>query len=393
MVEDPQIMKRIAILGSTGSIGVQTLDVIAAFPERYSAYSLTVNTRIDLLEKQIAQFNPHIVTVMDPDQASQLSLSLDSPQVLTGLDGLIEAVTHPDIDMVISALPGSIGLIPTLKAIEANKTIGLANKEILVMAGEILIQSARFHNVNILPIDSEHCAIHQCLSGQDPSQVKRLILTASGGPFQNIKQEDLETISSIDALNHPTWNMGPKVTIDSATLMNKGFEVIEAHWLFEIPISKIEVVIHPQSIIHSMIEMVDGSILAQLGPTDMRIPIQYVLSYPERLDSPWPRFDIGKHWSLTLDPPDMQMFPCLGLAYQASRMGNTLPTILSTADEIAVESFLQNQIGFTDIPLIINDALEDYTMLKDRSKKVTLESIMEADLWTRTYCRQKLFAR
>ena len=393
MVEDPQIMKRIAILGSTGSIGVQTLDVIAAFPERYSAYSLTVNTRIDLLEKQIAQFNPHIVPVMDPDQASQLSLSLDSPQVLTGLDGLIEAVTHPDIDMVISALPGSIGLIPTLKAIEANKTIGLANKEILVMAGEILIQSARFHNVNILPIDSEHCAIHQCLSGQDPSQVKRLILTASGGPFQNIKQEDLETISSIDALNHPTWNMGPKVTIDSATLMNKGFEVIEAHWLFEIPISKIEVVIHPQSIIHSMIEMVDGSILAQLGPTDMRIPIQYVLSYPERLDSPWPRFDIGKHWSLTLDPPDMQMFPCLGLAYQASRMGNTLPTILSTADEIAVESFLQNQIGFTDIPLIINDALEDYTMLKDRSKKVTLESIMEADLWTRTYCRQKLFAR
>lgn len=392
-MEDPQIMKRIAILGSTGSIGVQTLDVIAAFPERYSAYSLTVNTRIDLLEKQIAQFNPHIVTVMDPDQASQLSLSLDSPQVLTGLDGLIEAVTHPDIDMVISALPGSIGLIPTLKAIEANKTIGLANKEILVMAGEILIQSARFHNVNILPIDSEHCAIHQCLSGQDPSQVKRLILTASGGPFQNIKQEDLETISSIDALNHPTWNMGPKVTIDSATLMNKGFEVIEAHWLFEIPISKIEVVIHPQSIIHSMIEMVDGSILAQLGPTDMRIPIQYVLSYPERLDSPWPRFDIGKHWSLTLDPPDMQMFPCLGLAYQASRMGNTLPTILSTADEIAVESFLQNQIGFTDIPLIINDALEDYTMLKDRSKKVTLESIMEADLWTRTYCRQKLFAR
>ncbi len=392
-MEDPQIMKRIAILGSTGSIGVQTLDVIAAFPERYSAYSLTVNTRIDLLEKQIAQFNPHIVTVMDPDQASQLSLSLDSPQVLTGLDGLIEAVTHPDIDMVISALPGSIGLIPTLKAIEANKTIGLANKEILVMAGEILIQSARFHNVNILPIDSEHCAIHQCLSGQDPSQGKRLILTASGGPFQNIKQEDLETISSIDALNHPTWNMGPKVTIDSATLMNKGFEVIEAHWLFEIPISKIEVVIHPQSIIHSMIEMVDGSILAQLGPTDMRIPIQYVLSYPERLDSPWPRFDIGKHWSLTLDPPDMQMFPCLGLAYQASRMGNTLPTILSTADEIAVESFLQNQIGFTDIPLIINDALEDYTMLKDRSKKVTLESIMEADLWTRTYCRQKLFAR
>ncbi len=392
-MEDPQIMKRIAILGSTGSIGVQTLDVIAAFPERYSAYSLTVNTRIDLLEKQIAQFNPHIVTVMDPDQASQLSLSLDSPQVLTGLDGLIEAVTHPDIDMVISALPGSIGLIPTLKAIEANKTIGLANKEILVMAGEILIQSARVHNVNILPIDSEHCAIHQCLSGQDPSQVKRLILTASGGPFQNIKQEDLETISSIDALNHPTWNMGPKVTIDSATLMNKGFEVIEAHWLFEIPVSKIEVVIHPQSIIHSMIEMVDGSILAQLGPTDMRIPIQYVLSYPERLDSPWPRFDIGKHWSLTLDPPDMQMFPCLGLAYQASRMGNTLPTILSTADEIAVESFLQNQIGFTDIPLIINDALEDYTILKDRSKKVTLESIMEADLWTRTYCRQKLFAR
>ena len=342
-------MKRIAILGSTGSIGVQTLDVIAAFPERYSAYSLTVNTRIDLLEKQIAQFNPHIVTVMDPDQASQLSLSLDSPQVLTGLDGLIEAVTHPDIDMVISALPGSIGLIPTLKAIEANKTIGLANKEILVMAGEILIQSARFHNVNILPIDSEHCAIHQSLSGQDPSQVKRLILTASGGPFQNIKQEDLETISSIDALNHPTWNMGPKVTIDSATLMNKGFEVIEATWLFDVGIDQVDVVVHRQSIVHSLVEFCDGAILAHMGKTDMFLPIQYALTHPGRHTVPIEPLDLAALGQLTFAEPDWENFPCLDLCYGAGRCGGTAPAALNAANEEAVGAFLGGRIAFGDI--------------------------------------------
>ena len=279
-----------------------------------------------------------------------------------------------------------------MEAIKAGKTIGLTNKEILVMGGEIVMKSARSHGVDILPIDSEHCAIHQCLAGQDRDRIERLILTASGGPFRNIKPEELEGMSSIDALNHPTWNMGRKISIDSATLMNKGFEVIEAHWLFDLPTSKIDVVIHPQSIIHSMVEMVDGSLLAQMGPTDMRIPIQYALSYPERFNGPWPRFDISNSWSLTLDPPDENSFPCLGLAYEASKIGTTVPTVLSTADEIVVEAFLQNRIGFTDIPRIIADAMDRHTVEMDRSNLLTLDTIVAADQWTRTYCEKKLIA-
>ncbi len=388
-------MKRIAILGATGSVGTQTLDVIAAFPDRYSAHSLTANTRVDLLEPQIARFRPRMVAVNDGDSADRLARGSGPPSIHTGVGGLIEAVTHPDVDMVISALPGSAGLVPTLKAIEAGKTIGLANKEILVMAGEIVMESARRNGVDILPVDSEHCAVHQCLAGQDPDRIERVILTASGGPFRNSDPEDLTRMSSKDALNHPTWNMGRKVTIDSATLMNKGFEVIEAHWLFDLPVSKIDVVIHPQSIIHSMVEMADGSLLAQLGPTDMRIPIQYALSYPERLETPWPRFDITRNWSLTLDPPDVDTFPCLGLAYEASRRGATAPAVLSTADEMAVEAFLQHRIGFTDIPGIIADAMDRHAAAPDRLERpepVTLESIVAADRWTRAYCAKKLIA-
>lgn len=388
-------MKRIAILGSTGSVGTQTLDVIAAFPDRYSAHSLTANTRVDLLERQIERFGPRMVAVADGERArrtGRLARGAGAPSIHTGVEGLIEAVTHPDVDMVISALPGSAGLVPTLKAIEAGKTIGLANKEILVMAGEIVMESARRNGVDILPVDSEHCAVHQCLAGQDPDRVERVILTASGGPFRNSDPAELTRISTTDALNHPTWNMGRKVTIDSATLMNKGFEVIEAHWLFDLPVSKIDVVVHPQSIIHSMVEMVDGSLLAQMGPTDMRIPIQYALSYPERLETPWPRFDIRRNWSLTLDPPDKETFPCLGLAYEASRRGATAPTVLSTADELAVEAFLQHRIGFIDIPGVIADAMDRHAAATDRDGPVTLESIVAADRWTRSYCGKKLIA-
>ena len=385
-------MKRIAILGSTGSVGTQTLDVITAFPDRYSALSLTANTRVDLLERQIARFRPRVVAVAGGDGADRLARGTGAPSVHTGVEGLIEAVTHPDVDMVISALPGSAGLVPTLKAIEAGKTIGLANKEILVMAGEIVMESARRNGVDILPVDSEHCAVHQCLAGQDPDRVERVILTASGGPFRNSDPAALKRISSADALNHPTWDMGRKVTIDSATLMNKGFEVIEARWLFGLPVSKIDVVVHPQSIIHSMVEMVDGSLLAQLGPADMRIPIQYALSYPERLETPWPRFDVTRSWSLTLDPPDRDAFPCLGLAYEASRRGTTAPAVLSTADELAVEAFLQHRIGFTDIPDIIADAMDRHAAAPDRAEPVTLETIVAADRWTRAYCGKKLIA-
>ena len=392
-------MKRIAILGSTGSVGTQTLDVIAAFPDRYAAHSLTANTRVDLLEQQIARFRPRMIAVADGDRADRLvrgdaglGRGAGAPSIHTGVEGLIEAVTHPDVDLVISALPGSAGLVPTLKAIEAGKTIGLANKEILVMAGEVVMESARRNGVEILPVDSEHCAVHQCLAGQAPDRIERVILTASGGPFRNSDPAALTRISTTDALNHPTWNMGRKVTIDSATLMNKGFEVIEAHWLFGLPVSKIDVVIHPQSIIHSMIEMVDGSLLAQMGPTDMRIPIQYALSYPERLETPWPRFDITRSWSLTLDPPDADTFPCLGLAYEASRRGATAPAVLSTADEMAVEAFLEHRIGFTDIPGIIADAMDRHAASADGSAPVTLESIVAADRWTRAYCGKKLIA-
>ena len=403
-------MKQIAILGSTGSVGTQTLEVIAAFPDRYAAHSLTAHSRVDLLERQIARFGPRMIAVHDAERAAALARGAGAPSIHTGVEGLIEAVTHPDVDLVISALPGSAGLVPTLRAIEAGKTIGLANKEILVMAGEIVMAAARRHGVEILPVDSEHCAVHQCLSGQDPDRVERVVLTASGGPFRDSDPDELSRMSSKEALNHPTWNMGRKVTIDSATLMNKGFEVIEAHWLFGLPVSKIDVVIHPQSIIHSMVEMVDGSLLAQMGPTDMRIPIQYALSYPERLETPWPRFDITRHWSLTLDPPNVAMFPCLGLAYDAIRRGSTLPAVLSTADEVAVEAFLQQRIGFTDIPRIIADAMDRHgtAPASDRHEAppgsdrhgtapgsaapVTLESIVAADRWTRTYCREKLIA-
>lgn len=397
-------MKRIAILGSTGSVGTQTLDVIAAFPDLYSAHSLTANTRVDLLESQIERFRPRMIAVADGDGAERLGRGAlgdradglvrdaGAPSIHTGVEGLIEAVTHPDVDVVISALPGSAGLVPTLRAIEARKTIGLANKEILVMAGEIVMEAARRNGVDILPVDSEHCAVHQCLAGQDPERIERVILTASGGPFRDSDPAELTRISTTDALNHPTWNMGRKVTIDSATLMNKGFEVIEAHWLFGLPVSKIDVVVHPQSIIHSMVEMVDGSLLAQMGPADMRIPIQYALSYPERLKTPWPRFDITRSWSLTLDPPDKDAFPCLELAYEASRRGATAPAVLSTADEMAVEAFLQQRIGFTDIPGIIADAMDRHAAAPDRAEHVTLETIVAADRWTRAYCEKKLIA-
>lgn len=391
-------MKRIAILGSTGSVGTQTLEVIAAFPDRYSAHSLTAHSRLDLLEPQIERFRPRVVAVSDADRAARLagragrSGRAGAPSIHAGVEGLIEAVTHPDVDLVISALPGSAGLVPTLSAIEAGKTIALANKEILVMAGEIVMAAARRQGVDILPVDSEHCAVHQCLSGQDPDRVERVVLTASGGPFRGSDPAALERMSSKEALNHPTWNMGRKVTIDSATLMNKGFEVIEAHWLFGLPVSKIDVVIHPQSIIHSMVEMVDGSLLAQMGPTDMRIPIQYALSYPERLETPWPRFDITRNWSLTLDPPDEAAFPCLGLAYEAIRRGSTVPAVLSTADEVAVEAFLHQRIGFTDIPRIIADAMDRHAAAPDSGTPVTLDSIVAADRWTRTFCGEKLIA-
>jgi 1-deoxy-D-xylulose-5-phosphate reductoisomerase len=388
-------MKRIAILGSTGSIGVQSLDVITEFPDQFSVHSLTANTQIERLKKQIAEFKPRMVAVKDEENAKDLPSYQGELTVHTGIDGLVDVVTHPDVDLVISAIPGSAGFIPTLRAIEAGKSVALANKELLVMAGEIIMNAARKSGVDIIPLDSEHIAIHQCLAGQNLDDVQRLILTASGGPFLHSNREHMEKMSPAEALDHPTWNMGQKITIDSATLMNKGFEVIEAHWLFGIPVSKIDVVIHPQSIIHSMVEMIDGNVLAQIGPPDMRIPIQYALTYPKRLDTPWPRFDITRAWDLSLLPPDHEKFPCLGLAYEAGRIGTTLPAVLSTADEMAVDAFLNGQIGFMQIPKVIADAMSCHAKnepMLNRHSALSLNAVLEADSWARTYCRERFSA-
>lgn len=387
-------MKRIAILGSTGSIGVQSLDVIARFPDRFTVCGLTANRRTEALQRQIDRFHPKIAAVMEERHAETLRRHRRNPDILTGVEGLTAVATHPEADIVISALPGSAGLIPTLRAIEAGKTIALANKEILVMAGEILMKTAQTRGVDILPIDSEHCAIHQCLAGWDAGRVRRLILTASGGPFLQRDQEAFAAISPEEALAHPTWNMGQKVTIDSATLMNKGFEVIEAHWLFGLPVSQIDVVIHPQSIIHSMVEFVDGSIMAQLGVPDMRLPIQYALTYPDRIEAEWPRLDLTRPWELTLLPPDQEKFPCLKLAYRAGHTGQTLPTVLSTADEIAVDAFLNARIRFAEIPDLIADTMHAHHPEQAAdSPGLSLESIVHADAWTRRYCAALLEAR
>ena len=388
-------MKRIAILGSTGSIGVQSLDVIAEFPDQFSVHGLTADTQIERLKNQIAAFKPRMVAVKDEENVKGLPSYQGELTVHTGIDGLMDVVTHPDVDLVISAIPGSAGFIPTLRAIEAGKSVALANKELLVMAGEIIMNAARKSGVDIIPLDSEHIAIHQCLAGQNLDDVQRLILTASGGPFLHSNREHMEKMSPAEALDHPTWNMGQKITIDSATLMNKGFEVIEAHWLFGIPFSKIDVVIHPQSIIHSMVEMIDGNVLAQIGPPDMRIPIQYALTYPQRLDTPWPRFDITRAWDLTLLPPDHEKFPCLGLAYEAGRIGTTLPAVLSTADEMAVDAFLKGQIGFMQIPKVIEDAMSCHAKnepMLNRHSALSLNAVLAADSWVRTYCRERFSA-
>ena len=388
-------MKQISILGSTGSIGVQSLEVINKFPDQFKIHSLTANTQIERLKEQISSFKPRMVAVKDEENLKGLSSYQKSLSIHSGIDGLVEVVTHPDVDLVISAIPGSDGFIPTLRAIEAGKNIALANKELLVMAGEIIMNAAQKYGVEIIPLDSEHIAIHQCLAGHNPHDVERLILTASGGPFLRTDKDLLEGMLPADALAHPTWSMGQKISIDSATLMNKGFEIIEARWLFGLPVSKIDVVIHPQSIIHSMIEMVDGNILAQIGPPDMRIPIQYALTYPQRLNAPWPRFDITKAWELTLFPPDKDKFPCLELAYEAGRTGTTLPAVLSTADEIAVDAFLNDRIGFTQIPQIITEAMNRHKNNVSNNisqSDLSLNAILDTDAWTRSFCRDYLLS-
>ena len=364
-------VKKIAILGSTGSIGQQALDVIRALPNKLKVVALTGNTNLELLERQISEFQP------------KMFYSSVKPETSYGGEFLSaeEIASHPEVDSVIIATAGNAGLNPTLAAIQAGKTVALASKEVLVMAGEIIVSEASLHKAQILPIDSEHSAIWQCLHGED-NKPRRLLLTASGGPFYRYSQSQLAEVTPEQALQHPVWKMGRKVTIDSATLMNKGLEVIEAHWLFSFPFDSIEILMHPQAIIHSMVEFMDGSLKAQLSRPDMRMPIQYALSYPQRWpNSELPRVDWNKIDSLNFEPADYDRFPCLKLAIDAGKSGGTYPAVLCAADEVAVELFLNHRIGFTDIAKIVQETLEQHHIIRQPS----LEEILSADAWAREW--------
>ncbi len=382
-------MKRLAILGSTGSIGTNTLDIVRQFPDQFEVVSLSAGVNIHLLRQQILQFRPKIVSVQNRELAGALKRELpsESPEIVDGIEGLIKVATRPEVDQVVSAIVGAVGLIPTLSAIKTGKGIALANKESLVMAGKIVMEEARQSRVQILPIDSEHSAIFQSLLGHRKDSIERLILTASGGPFLNLPVSKLQEVTVKDALQHPNWEMGKKVTIDSASLMNKGLEVIEAHWLFDLPVEKIAVQIHPQSIIHSMVEYVDGSVIAQMGIADMRVPISYALSFPHRLPLRLPRLDLPQKGGLTFQAPDPDRYPCLKLAYQAIRTGETMPAVLNASNEVAVNGFLDGTIRFTEIPLLIQRVVEDHDLKPVR----TIEDILKADHWARERARAVLY--
>lgn len=375
-------MKRIAILGSTGSIGRSALAVVDAHPSRLQVAALAAGDNASLLADQIHQYKPRIAAIATAPGLDRLRTAISSTvptDVQSGVDGLRAVATHPDVDIVICASAGTAGLEAVLAAIEAGKTIALANKEVLVMAGPLVVEAARRRGVTILPVDSEHNAIHQCLHGRNPDEIRRLILTASGGPFRELPPAELERVRPEAALRHPTWQMGRKITIDSATLMNKGLEVIEAHWLFGVEADRIDVLIHPQSIVHSMVELNDGSVIAQLGVTDMRLPIQYACSYPERWDTPLPTLDLARAGRLEFHEPAHDRFPCLALAYRALRAGGTLPVVLNAANEVAVAAFLDGKLGFTAIPRVIEKTMDAH----DIEGVSTIDTVRRADQWAR----------
>jgi 1-deoxy-D-xylulose-5-phosphate reductoisomerase len=373
------LMKKIAILGSTGSIGTQTLEIVDSNKD-IEVLGLTANSNIQLLYKQVLKYNPKVVAVMNKEKALELSqmLTNNKVEVLSGIEGLIEVAKLSEVDIVVTAVVGMIGLRPTVEAIKAGKDIALANKETLVTAGSIIIDLIKEYNVKLLPVDSEHSAIFQCLNGENNKEVNNIILTASGGPFRGKKMKDLENISVAQALQHPNWSMGSKITIDSATLMNKGLEVIEAKWLFDLNEEQIKVVVHQQSVIHSMVEFVDGSTMAQLGLPDMKLPIHYALYYPNRKSSDFPRMSLAKIGTLSFEEPDLNTFRCLKLAYDSIAIGGSMPTVVNAANEIAVSKFLNNKIGFLDIPRVIEYAMERHNVIN----KLNVESVIECEKWT-----------
>lgn len=368
-------MKKIAILGSTGSIGRNALKVVAAHPDAFAVTALTARRNLELLCQQIGRFEPQVVGVADETSAAVVRQRFPKVQVGIAEDGLRLAAAGTDAGIVLVAVVGAAGLVPTLDAIEAGKDIALANKETLVVAGRLVIARARAQGAKLLPVDSEHSALFQCINGRDSGEIKNIILTASGGPFRDTPEAAMASVTRDQALKHPTWQMGPKITIDSATLMNKGLEVIEAHFLFDMEPERIKVVVHPQSIVHSMVELIDGSIIAQLGIPDMRIPIQYALGYPDRLPGDFQRMEFARSLSLTFDPPEVSKFPCLKLAYSAIEAGGTAPAVLNAANEVAVSAFLEDRVGFTDIPATIETALNAVHV----DSADTIEAILAAD--------------
>ncbi len=380
-------MKILSLLGSTGSIGRNTLELVRQFPDHFRVAGLAAGYQIDLLAEQLLEFRPECVSVADPLLADQLGQRLPlnhRPRILSGIEGLCTVAALPGVDMVVSAVVGAVGLLPALAAIEAGKDLGLANKETLVMAGRLIMSTVRKHRVRLLPIDSEHSAIFQALEAGRRQDVARIILTASGGPFRTTPGPQLAAVTPAQALAHPNWNMGRKISIDSATLMNKGLEVIEARWLFDAAPEEIEVVVHPQSIVHSLVEYRDGSVVAQLGIPDMRIPIAYALSYPERLELGLSRLNLAACGALDFEPPDHARFPALQLAYEALALGGIKPATLNAANEVAVEAFLAGRIGFTQIAKIVQAALERTTQADD----MDLQAILAADLEARKIAAQ-----
>jgi 1-deoxy-D-xylulose-5-phosphate reductoisomerase len=372
-------MKAISILGATGSIGVSALDVVARFPGEFRIAALSAGSNTDLLAEQISRFRPRVVSVLDETRAVALREKIRHsgriPEVVWGEEGYREAATVPEADIVLSAMVGAAGLMPTLQAIEAGKDIALANKETLVMAGKIVMEAARRKGVRILPVDSEHSAVFQCLEGRRNNRLRRILLTASGGPFLHLPLEKFRDVTVEDALNHPNWRMGKKITVDSATMMNKGLEMIEARWLFETDMDRIEVLVHPESIVHSMVEWMDGSVMAQMGVPDMRGPIAYALSYPDRLEGVTEPVTFTRTGKLTFLPPDPVRFPSLSLAYEAGKRGGTVPAVMNAANEVAVARFLAGQLRFIDIPAVVAECIERHRAIDAPD----IGQILEAD--------------
>ncbi len=385
-------MKRITVLGATGSIGLRTLEIVSSFPEEFSvagvaARGTTVERLVDIARK----YAPQAIALLEPEAVDRLAALLPRPrpELLAGADGLVALTRDVPADVVVSALVGGAGLLPTMAAIRAGRAVALANKETLVMAGRLMTTAARHHGVPLLPVDSEHSAVFQCLCGHNRRDVHRILLTASGGPFRELPKEQFATITVDDALRHPTWKMGAKITIDSATLMNKGLEVIEARWLFDVAPEQVQIVVHPQSVVHSMVEYIDGSVIAQLGVADMGVPILYALTYPERRPAPAARLDLARVGQLTFFEPDPARFPCLRLARHALEQGGAAPVVLNAANEIAVAAFLDRRIAFTDIPELIEDALVDVPA----GELESIEACVAIDAETRRRVERAVAAR